>query len=161
MTIKVPMILEKHPDRPQSGLKAIGYWSQGDGDASTLLPSPKHHVDASWDPLERETVSFYLRGGLSNIRVFAKWMGYSWCRFDCDTSDYNMYSACLTDKVYAWPEGFVHYIERHDVRPPQEFVDHVLTRVHRVRPDFLGDLRSGLDDIVKDWVDKTLGSKDK
>ena len=32
----------------------------------------------------------------------------------------------LTDGVYMWPEGLAHYLEKHNVRLPQEFVDHVL-----------------------------------
>jgi hypothetical protein len=32
-----------------------------------------------------------------------------------------------TDGVYVWPEGLVHYLEKHNVRLPQEFVDHVLS----------------------------------
>lgn len=32
----------------------------------------------------------------------------------------------LTDGVYMWPEGLAHYLEKHNVRLPQEFVEHVL-----------------------------------
>jgi len=35
----------------------------------------------------------------------------------------------LTDGVYMWPEGLAHYLEKHNVRLPQEFVDHVLKSI--------------------------------
>jgi hypothetical protein len=28
--------------------------------------------------------------------------------------------------VWVWPDGFAHYLQLHAVKPPQEFVDHVL-----------------------------------
>jgi len=37
-----------------------------------------------------------------------------------------MGSSDLTDGVYVWPEGLVHYVEKHNVRLPTEFVKHVL-----------------------------------
>jgi len=32
------------------------------------------------------------------------------------------------DGTYVWPEGFEHYLREHGVRPPEEFVRHVLSR---------------------------------
>jgi hypothetical protein len=31
----------------------------------------------------------------------------------------------LTDRVFLWPEGLVHYVTAHNVRLPNGFVDHV------------------------------------
>ena len=28
-----------------------------------------------------------------------------------------------------WPEGFAHYLEQHDVKPPAEFLEHVRPRL--------------------------------
>ena len=39
----------------------------------------------------------------------------------------NMGSAEFTDGVWAWPAGLVHYVLKHDVRLPEEFISHVLT----------------------------------
>ena len=36
-----------------------------------------------------------------------------------------MGSRCLTDGTWSWPEGLAHYITVHDVRLPDEFVDHM------------------------------------
>lgn len=41
----------------------------------------------------------------------------------------------LTDGVYVWPEGLVHYIEKHNVRLPRQFVEHVLRGSHASLPD--------------------------
>jgi hypothetical protein len=39
----------------------------------------------------------------------------------------HMGRAELTDGVYVWPEGLAHYLEKHNVRLPKEFVQHVLS----------------------------------
>ena len=50
-------------------------------------------------------------------------MGYSNCRFggdgSCPTGPWvNMGCIALTDGEFVWPEGLVHYVEHHAVRPP-------------------------------------------
>lgn len=96
-------------------LRLIGYWASAQ--ASTPWPVPHEFVDRSWDPDERHIVAAYLRTGI----VARMYMGFSPCRMcGCDNG-----SLEFTDGVYVWPEGFAHYIANHDVRPPQEFIDHV------------------------------------
>lgn len=151
------MILDRHPDAPKTpeaidrhgllGLRAIGYWTQPvtcdikNGrvaeDAPWVaearlsphldwhLPDPYDFVDPSWDARERETVIAYLRAGNEHIA----WRGLSACRFRCGEKE--MGSACLSDGRYIWPEGFAHYLEMHAVRPPEEFIRHVLQEVER------------------------------
>lgn len=34
----------------------------------------------------------------------------------------------LSDGVFVWPEGLVHYLDAHEVRLPQRFVTHVMAR---------------------------------
>jgi hypothetical protein len=56
-------------------------------------------------------------------------MGYSFCRFDCDEAKRNprIMGACtLTDGTYCWPEGYWHYIQRHQVKPNDDLIDHVV-----------------------------------
>lgn len=104
------MILSSHPSR-QTKEKALGYW-----DGERL--HPKQWVDESWDPTERDLIIAYLQNGESKFR----WRGCSWCRFcECRNG-----SQCLTDGTYIWPQGFTHYLIEHGVKPPQEFIDHVL-----------------------------------
>src|SRR5262245_48523055 len=49
-------------------------------------------------------------------------MGFSCCRFDCGIPDNEMGSCDLYDGKWLWPEGLAHYVERHSVRLPDEFI---------------------------------------
>jgi hypothetical protein len=109
------MILNEHPDRPNSGMKAIGYWFN---DHHPNFPKPEKYVDQSWDQSERENVAKYLDSG----KKFVTWRGCSTCRM-CGKRNG---SQCLTDNTYIWPEGFSHYIREHGVKPPDEFINHIL-----------------------------------
>ncbi|WP_374969511.1 hypothetical protein [Terrabacter sp. BE26] len=100
----------------QSPLLLIGYWS-GSG-AAEEWPSVAEFVDPSWDTDERLDVGVYLQSGL----VARAWMGYARCRL-CDLVKNG--NLDLTDGTYVWPEGLAHYVLEHDVRLPNEFVDHV------------------------------------
>ena len=120
----VTMILPEHPNagphRPQlAGLRALGYWRSED---EPELPDPAEFLDASWDPEERAVVSRYLAGGDRAI----SWRGLSWCRL-CELKHNG--SHCLSDETYVWPEGLAHYVEVHSLRPPAEFLQHVLSRL--------------------------------
>ena len=103
----------------REGLRYLGYWRTRDRRFRDPRPDPKDFVDLSWDPAERARVVLHLRAGAT---VFT-WVGSSTCRFcglrPCGWSD-------LTDGVYGWPEGLAHYVDDHGLRPPDEFVRHVL-----------------------------------
>ncbi len=128
------MIISRHPDIDrETGLKFIGYWrghenpKRWGGMARTPgieLPDPRDYVDLHWSRREQMIVAAYLKNG----QPWEQWYGMSWCRFGCDIQRSNMGSQDFTDGVYVWPEGFAHYLEKHDVKPPQEFIDHVLRR---------------------------------
>ncbi len=113
--VPLSMILPEHPDGDVHGMRAIGYWYSIH---DPRCPNPSMFVDASWDVVERDRVIAYLRAG----HEMRSWKGYSSCRF-CDI--YNG-TRCLSDGHFIWPEGFAHYLEAHAVRPPDEFVQHVL-----------------------------------
>lgn len=131
------MILSQHPNlqglpenelgakirAKYAGLKFLGYWAWPKTEyteASVGLPDPHDFVDVDWDTVQRKAVIRHLQAG----QVFESWRGSSWCRFRCGAG--KMGSTCLTDGKYVWPQGFAHYVTEHHVRPPQEFVDHVL-----------------------------------
>jgi hypothetical protein len=141
------MLLEFHPDVPgrtyDRPYKFLGYWhsvsvDQGDGLpvktgadfdryeeqlGPAAMPLPSDYVDESWDKTQREKVVNYL----NHVgQVFEHWRGYSWCRFSC--GERNMGTTDFSDGTYVWPAGFGHYVEKHGVKPPQEFIDHVLRR---------------------------------
>lgn len=103
-------------------LTLIGYWL---GPNALDWPDVRDSVDPTWDGGERQTVIAHLRRG-TRFRFF---LGLSICRFCCVPNG----SSEQTDGTYYWPEGLTHYLEKHDVRPPQRFVGHVL-RGSEVRP---------------------------
>lgn len=103
-------------------LTLIGYWAGAQ--ASQPWPKPLEFVDHTWDPDERDMVAQYLENGI----VARAYMGYSPCRM-CGCNNGNLE---FTDLSYVWPEGLAHYITRHGVRPPQKFIDHVLSMVDSV-----------------------------
>jgi hypothetical protein len=69
---------------------------------------------------KREAVTSHLNAG----RIHARWRGLSSCRL-CGVHNG---STCLTDGTYVWPSGFSHYIREHNVRPPDDFIQHVLQK---------------------------------
>lgn len=78
------------------------------------------------------------------------WRGHSWCRFSCK-NDQNGYRD-FSDGYYLWPEGFGHYIEVHDLKPPEEFIRHIKSnKGHHVRK--LDRLKNHNDpqDVDSEW----------
>ena len=99
----------------------VGFWRDPREPRTFQFPDPQDAVDPNWDPTERAAVIAYLRAGRPDIAL----CGHSWCRFNCGIPKWDMGAWDLTDDVYTWPEGFVHYLEKHDVKPPEEFLEHV------------------------------------
>lgn len=96
-------------------LRAIGYWVS---DSNPTWPNPACFVDESQDDELKARVAIYLNSG----ECWVVSMGYSSCRLcGCQNGSVN-----LTDGYYEWPSGLAHYLEVHDVRLPDEFVQHVL-----------------------------------
>lgn len=108
------MLLTAHPYRQDTG-PHFGYWGDKDSD----LPHPSDFVDTSWDAQERQLVCAFLQQGVTK---------YHWRRspFPCRLCKARVGPKCMSDGVYTWPERFLHYVEVHGVKPPQEFIDHVL-----------------------------------
>jgi len=98
-------------------LRGVGYWCQCQGDGSEL-PDPRTLVMDCWRQAERDRIVRYLRAG-HTLRAY---MGYSFCRFNCGIEHAVMGSRDLTDGTWVWPEGLAHYVVRHSVRLPEEFV---------------------------------------
>jgi hypothetical protein len=100
--------------------KRIGYWKESIFDP---LPEPQRMVVHGWDPAERTKVADYLR--TKGDPCDASY-GYAHCRFECGITDEEMGCRDLSDGIYVWPEGFAHYVEKHNVQPPDEFIAYVL-----------------------------------
>ena len=97
--------------------KFIGYW-RGPSVDDYDLPDPRNLVNNNQDPVIKEKIINYLESGT----VKDYYMGFSLCRF-C-----NCVNGCadMTDGIYVWPEGLLHYVKDHNVELPEEFVDYVL-----------------------------------
>lgn len=98
-------------------LKVLGYWHN---EENLNYPDPACFIDKTWLLEEKCKIIQYLNSGY----VFVSAAGYSWCRFRCEEKYIG--SSEQTDGVFVWPEGYVHYIQKHDVKPPREFINHVL-----------------------------------
>jgi len=117
---------QRQVDDPNSieGRTAIGYWSD---DISPL-------VDKDWNPQEKLAVMAYLQqvevesqdkkedASVGGPVVLRSWRGLATCRV-CDEI---LGNECHGDDTYNWPQGYLHSIKEHNVKPPQEFIDHVL-----------------------------------
>jgi hypothetical protein len=139
------MIIERLPFSPIAivGVKFIGWWSQSDpryhddykngaywhtaeDDECKNLPSPLDFIDNEWDPKEKQIVVRYLakskyQGGI--------WFAPSSCRICGDDAEHNRWDTMGIDDYidvsgrFYHPEGFIHYVNDHNVKPSQEFVD--------------------------------------
>lgn len=97
----------------------IGYWH--DGSPQSVCVHPHYLVDDNWDTAERELVANYLRSG----KRCNAYLGYSSCRFNCGISCTEMGTCEQHDGKFIWPEGLVHYIEAHNVKLPEMFLEHM------------------------------------
>lgn len=94
----------------------LSAWLTGvDSEAELTL---EDHVDPSWDPSLRAAVVEYLARGSQHGAYF----GTDVCRF-CGKENGSIERS---DGVWIWPDGLVHYVRDHAVRPPRDFVNHVL-----------------------------------
>lgn len=123
-------------------LRHIGYWCHGPDESRSPdivvdpsgatrqapqmnmsdLPDPRTLIDAQWDPQERQRVVEYLEQAYGTPWHY---MGFSWCRFRCGIPDSAMGSGERTDGTWLFPEGYVHYVREHGVKPSERFLTHV------------------------------------
>jgi hypothetical protein len=111
--------------------RSVGYWkgvSDRHEQPEDRFPDPADLVSPGWAGGDRDAIVAYLRAG----RTFIPWRGHSYCRFRCGIDRTAMGSRCLTDGEWVWPEGLAHYVEVHEVRLPDEFVDGMRRRGWRI-----------------------------
>lgn len=106
-------------------IRLIGYWHSKD---YPNYPDPAWFIDPTWDLSEKKLVIRYLISGIT----FLEYEGFSWCRFRCGAS--HIGTKELSDGIYYWPEGLVHYIEQHQVKLPKKFLRHV-KKNQFIKPD--------------------------
>src|ERR1041385_1692157 len=101
--------------------RALGFWRYPYAKGQEDLPDPHDLVRCNWIPSdERVNLVAYLKAGAT----YETWRGLSHCRFRCGVPDREMGCHDFTDGVWVWPQGLFHYIDKHDVMLPDEFVDH-------------------------------------
>ncbi|TDH72952.1 hypothetical protein CCR75_006392 [Bremia lactucae] len=117
-------------------LQELGFWCSKDEDfyrdsLSTDRPNPLRLVDNLWfaniDAGQLRIIKLYL----TQAHVESYELAYSFCRFNCQLAldQPSVMGACtMTDGVYCWPEGYWHYINHHHVKPPHDFLSHVMQR---------------------------------
>jgi hypothetical protein len=103
----------------------VGYWWSED---EWVYPHPKWLVQSDWRSNERENIVSYLQSG----HEYLQWLGYSWCRCDCGIAEDQMGDSDLTDGEWVWPQGLAHYVERHSVRLPDEFIGTMRSHAWRI-----------------------------
>ncbi|KAF0756301.1 hypothetical protein AaE_004691 [Aphanomyces astaci] len=107
----------------------IGFWRKYNDDDGDVRPHPQSLQDKAWYDRRADMaakVIWYVRhaGFVESYE-----MGYSFCRIDSSCSSKALGACTMTDGMYCWPEGYVHYLEQHHVVPPADFVEHVLQHV--------------------------------
>ncbi len=107
-------------------LKQVGFWRSGE---QPHLPRPEKYVDHTWDPEERKWVISYFDACYFTPYFQA---GVSWCRMGCADIPADIGSQNLTDGTWIFPEGLVHYLIHHNVKPPSKFLHHIRNMNYQV-----------------------------
>lgn len=100
-------------------LKPVGFWYS---DQEPHLPHPREYVDPSWDIAERERAMAYLERCYQPPNIY---FGYSWCRLGCPAEPPDIGTQDRTDGTWVFPEGLLHYVRHHALKPPAPFLDHM------------------------------------
>lgn len=99
-------------------IEQIGFWSGSYDDGVT--PS---FLCGEMDLSIKLKVIEYLKNG----HRATYFMGYARCRFECELScRKELGCAELTDGQWYWPEGLAHYVEKHNVLLPPQFMQHLI-----------------------------------
>jgi hypothetical protein len=120
----------------------LGYWHEEPTDGHV---HPQPLVDHAWEIARRDRIVQYLRTG-SRCGYF---LGFSYCRFGCTRTN-----GCteLCDDMWCWPEGLAHYVEKHDIRLPDEFVAHAAARGFEPAPPVEGGVTAD-DGFWRTWCE--------
>ncbi len=135
-------------------LKLVGYWrhvlSQCDWPEPQFLPTLNYNTE------EKTRITAYLNSG---IRIWEA-LGYSHCRFDCGIPAKKMGCSDVTDGIWLWPEGLVHYIEVHNILLPSDFLLYMMRANWKVACAFSKDeLEENSKGCAQFWLDWAAEAK--
>lgn len=102
-------------------LNMVGYWVGGFDEGAKKYIHPSIIIDSTWHNEDKAKIIGYLKQGIP----FWHDLGYSFCRFEDGPPDDQMGSMDLTDGIWLWPEGLYIYVEKFNIRLPDEFYDHM------------------------------------
>jgi hypothetical protein len=112
-------------ENPAFELRCVGFWISPD---EPDLPDPHFLVDPNWNVQERAQIVAYLKNGLK----FISYMGYAFCRFEDGPTGREMGAWDLSDGKWVWPEGLWIYVDRYNVKLPEEFVSDMRASSYRL-----------------------------
>ena len=142
-------------------LNVIGYWSEKYENGVTPA-----YLCGNYAPQTKEKIVNYLKSGIRGV----EFMGCARCRFECEYSHTkDLGNTDMTDGSWVWPEGLSHYVEKHNLLLPPEFVAHMKKNNYKfpkIDPDFIkiykdGEIFESIEvkgskDIWKTWL-KEMG----
>jgi hypothetical protein len=106
----------------------IGYWASNEGEHNDPYPHPSKLQDPEfWE-------NFYQDFGSHKHRIVTYLDGGIPCNFyrglsPCRLCDEHLGSCEKHDGKYIWPEKLSHYIEKHDVILPEEFLKDAVEKI--------------------------------
>lgn len=107
----------------------VGYW--GDGDVGAYTHTNRQNVSTA----ERIALQRFL----DNPTDITQWRGYSSCRVCGGLNG----SRCYATGPFVWPEGYLHYVLEHGVRPPESMIAYAMEAMSGPVPGLpRGDARS-------------------
>ncbi len=153
-------------------LNLIGYWAPSSrsspprgfpvtfciGNPGVAWPDVRTLVDPGWNPGDRARVATYLRAG----HHLTGYLGSSYCRFGCGINRHVEGTGAteLTDGEWAWPVGLAHYVERHAVRLPDEFVESLEARDWCVPGRGSGSVPAELAELIASFRERRVSRCD-
>lgn len=125
-------------------LQRIGYWNSANEEEYIW---PQEITSKEIPPYKNNLVG-YIKQGVPCI----EWRGWSTCRI-CKE---HLGTYCLTDGIWIWPEKLDHYIEKHNIILPDEFIQFAKNNNWKILKAVSKEFGHGLlapyaDDFWKEW----------
>ncbi|MCJ8347198.1 hypothetical protein MJH12_16780 [bacterium] len=122
----------------------IGYWADKNGGDNSFPQENKKN----WKFHEKEKIVLYLKNG----QILRTWMDYSYCRLECGIENSKMGSDDLTDGIWAWPEGYAHYVDKHFITLPSKFLEHIRSQNYiNIGTSFMDKFPTSSDPSYHEW----------
>jgi len=107
-------------------MKKVGFWYSKD---EPKLPMPvQQEPDSEWVKKDKPASFAKLLIAVEKVARCVGYKGSSRCRI-CDKRNGSMEFGY---KGWVWPEGYMHYIRDHNVKPPAKFIQFVVSEITKV-----------------------------